>query len=696
MNTALQSVDSVPAPVLRVVDLRTAIRTDGVVVHPVDGVSFDVRSGESLGLVGESGGGKSLTVLSIMRLLPPAAHVVSGNILLDGRDLLALDSDGIRAARGGEVGMIFQDPMTSLNPTMQIGKQLVEAVIAHRKVGQHQAMERAVEVLGLVGMPHPSERLRSFPHQLSGGLRQRVMIAMALACDPKVLIADEPTTALDVTIQAQILDLIDDLRRRLHMALILVTHDLGVVAGRTDRVVVMYAGRIVETAETDTLFRGPRHPYTNALMNSIPARAIGAGVALYTIPGAPPELGHLPIGCRFLPRCPRAQEDCITTDPVLEGERPDHLFACLHPLPAQAPDIRSAGGHEGATVTDGAAAVHSRIDPPDVGVILRVENIEKQFQVTAGALFGRRIGVVSAVADVSFEVERGSTFGLVGESGCGKTTLGRLIVGLETATRGRILIDGQNLRSLSWIEQCRKRRDIQLVFQNVGEALDPRMQVGAIVQEPLIIQRIGSRRAQGVRVQALLEEVGLSRRHLARLPRELSGGQLQRVGLARALALEPKLIVADEPVSALDVSVQAQILILMKELQASRGLTYVLVSHDLSVVRYLSHRIGVMYLGRLVETGPVESVYGHPLHPYTRSLIDSVPLADPAAERAKVRFRITGDMPSAMRPPSGCRFRTRCPRAQDICATEVPTLREHQPEGHAVACHFPLVERVLA
>jgi peptide/nickel transport system ATP-binding protein len=669
-----------------VIGLRTAIRTDDGLVHPVDGVSFDVRAGECLGLVGESGGGKSLTVLSIMSLLPPAAFVAAGRILLGGKNLLALDREGMRAARGGEVGMIFQDPMTSLNPTMQIGRQLVEAVMAHRKVGRLEATERAVEVLGLVGMPHPAERLQSYPHLLSGGMRQRVMIAMALACDPQVLIADEPTTALDVTIQAQILDLIDELRRRLNMAVILVTHDLGVVSGRTERVAVMYAGRIVEMTNTDALFRRPRHPYTQALMRSVPARAIALGSRLVSIAGAPPELWNLPPGCSFAPRCPRVQADCLEIDPTLGGERQDHLFACLHPI-VYSEHVAGPGHREAGD----AVAAQTAEDRQGSSPILRLERVEKQFLVTAGALLNRRIGVVSAVSDVSFDVERGTTFGLIGESGCGKTTIARLVVGLERATSGRILVDGHDLASLTWVEQRRKRRNVQLVFQNASEALDPRMRVSDIVQEPLVIQRLGSGRHQSERVRALLEEVGLSRRHLERFPRELSGGQLQRVGLARALALEPMLIVADEPVSALDVSVQAQILTLMKDLQSARGLTYVFVSHDLSVIRYLSHRIGVMYLGKLVETGPMMSVYSHPLHPYTRALIDSVPLIDSEAEPTRARFRIAGETPSAMRPPSGCRFRTRCPRAQEICAAEVPVLQEYGTAGHTAACHFPLL-----
>jgi oligopeptide/dipeptide ABC transporter ATP-binding protein len=678
------------APVLlRVEGLRTEISTESGPLYPVDGVTFDVRSGESLGLVGESGGGKSMTVLSVMQLLPPGARIVSGSIRLAGRELTDLDNERMREVRGNDIGMIFQDPMTSLNPTLTIGRQLAEAVMAHRRVGHGDALERAIEVLGLVGMPHPRERINAYPHLLSGGMRQRVMIAMALACDPKILIADEPTTALDVTIQAQILDLIDELRRRLSMALILVTHDLGVVAGRTNRVAVMYAGRTVEIADTDRLFRHPQHPYTRALLDSIPGAAAARKAQLHTIAGSPPELGALPAGCRFAPRCPYATPECTVQDPAMEGPESGHRFACLHPL-------GSSNGQVGQArlIADAIASPSIGVAKPSSHVILRLEHLEKAFAVTAGAILQRRIGTVSAVADLSLEITEGSTFGLVGESGCGKTTLGRLVVGLETPTSGRILIDGQEPASLNWIEQRRKRRDVQLVFQNAGEALDPRMRIAEILREPLAIQRIGSRKEQWLRVERLLEEVGLSRRHLERLPRELSGGQLQRVGLARALALEPRLVVADEPVSSLDVSVQAQILTLMRELQQGRGLTYILVSHDLSVVRYLSHRVGVMYLGRLVEVGPVEAVYNSPLHPYTRALIDSVPTPDPATERQKAKFRIAGEMPSALRPPSGCRFRTRCPRAQEICSSEVPTLQEQGSVGHAAACHFPLLESV--
>ncbi len=680
------------APLLEINDLRTEIRLKQGVVHAVDGVSLHVEAGETLGIVGESGCGKTMTALSVMNLLPTGGSIVGGSIRLDGKEISGLPDGDMRRIRGNEIGMIFQDPLTSLNPTMTVGKQIAEAVKLHRGVSNEQALERAAEVLNLVGMPQAKERIGEYPHQFSGGMRQRVMIAMALACEPKLLIADEPTTALDVTIQKQILELIDDLRLRLGMSVILVTHDLGVIAGRADRVAVMYAGKIAETTDTTTLFGNPRHPYTEALFQSLPDKAADARERLYSIPGIPPDLTNPPSGCRFAPRCRYATDRCRDQDPPLSGEVAGHSFACFYPVGAAEWSRTKATIEHLGPRQPGLAEADGQSAP----VLLSAEHLVKDFPVTRGAVLQRRVGWVSAVADVSFAIRAGQTLGLVGESGCGKTTIGRLVVGLETLTSGEINFRGKDLAKSSGREYRRERRDIQLMFQDAYASLDPRMRAGAVLQEPLVVQNIGSRRERVQRVAEMLDHVGLPRTAVERYPHEFSGGQRQRLGFARALMLSPKLIVADEPVSALDVSIQAQILNMMQGLQRELGLTYLFISHDLAVVRYVSSQIGVMYLGKLVEVGAADDVYLRPAHPYTRGLLDSAPVADPEAEHAKVKAGISGELPSAIHPPSGCRFRTRCPLAEEICAEVEPPLRPFPGTGHLAACHFPLQNPVGA
>jgi peptide/nickel transport system ATP-binding protein len=678
------------ASLLEIEDLQTEIRLRSATVHALDGVSLNVEAGECLGIVGESGCGKTMTALSIMQLLPPGGHIVGGSITLAGQKISALDDNGMQHVRGNEVGMIFQDPMTSLNPTMTVGDQIAETVLLHRGADAKTARARAIEVLGLVGMPRPAERVGNYPHQLSGGMRQRVMIAMALACEPKLLIADEPTTALDVTIQKQILELIDDLRRRLGMAVILVTHDLGVIAGRADRAAVMYAGKVVETTSTVRLFANPRHPYTEALFGALPEKAADGTERLYSIPGMPPDLTAPPSGCRFAARCRYVQDSCRVTEPALEGDSWEHVFRCFFPVGKVGDDDTAS-----LQVKEAAQPRQERMafdGDGDGQFLLSTDSLVKNFSVTAGAVLQRKVGEVSAVAGVSFSIRPGQTFGMVGESGCGKTTIGRLIAGLEKATDGSIVLDGEDLTKLSRHERRRRSPKIQLMFQDSYASMDPRMRVGPILREPLAIQRIGSRQEQRNKIAAILDEVGLPRAAVERYPHEFSGGQRQRLGLARALILNPKLVVADEPVSALDVSIQAQILNLMLDLQRDLGLTYLFISHDLSVVRYLSQNIGVMYLGKMVEIGPADDVYYHPVHPYTRGLIDTVPVADPVAARSREDKGVSGELPSAINPPSGCRFRTRCPFAQEICAAEEPPLRPFTAHGHLAACHFPLRE----
>jgi len=660
-------------PVVELVDLHTEIALRHGVARPVGGVSLSVAKGETLGIVGESGCGKTMTALSIMRLLPPGGRVSGGAIRFGDTDLATLDEAGMRAVRGNRVGMIFQDPMTSLNPCLTIGDQVAETVLLHRDASRAQARARAEEVLELVGLPDVSRRFDSYPHQLSGGMRQRVVIAMALACEPELLIADEPTTALDVTIQKQILRLIDELRARLGMAVILVTHDLGVIAGHADRVAVMYAGKIVETSPTRELFANPRHPYTEALFRSLPEN-VDPDRELFAIPGLPPDLSDPPPGCRFAARCAYASERCRTEEPELTVG--SHPFACFHPL--------------GSTER---AATNPRTEPAAAGggtALLDVRNLVRDFPVSSNGVLRRRIGSVSAVADLSFAVRAGETFGLVGESGCGKSTVGRLLVAEDTPTAGTVSFDGTEISGRSPRALRELRRDFQLMFQDPYGSLDPRMRVRSILREPLAIQRRGSAGEQDRAVAALLDEVGLPRAALEKYPHEFSGGQRQRIGLARALALRPRLIVADEPVSALDVSVQAQILNLMRALQREHDLTYVFISHDLSVVRYIASTIGVMYLGKLVEVGPAEQVYSSPAHPYTKGLIDAIPLADPDREQRKEDAGVVGELPSALNPPSGCRFRTRCPLATELCAEREPELRRFSEQGQRAACHHPL------
>jgi peptide/nickel transport system ATP-binding protein len=677
--------------VLEIKDLSTHIRLTKSVVQAVGNVDLRIEPGETLGLVGESGCGKSMTGLSIMGLLPPGGEIIGGSIKLDGRELVGLPEADLRKIRGNDIAMIFQDPLTSLDPTKTLGYQVAEPVRLHRGASKREALDRAGEVLAMVGLPRPKERLSDYPHQLSGGLRQRVMIAMALTCEPKLLIADEPTTALDVTIQAQILALLNDLKERLGMAMLLITHDMGVIAGHADRVEVMYAGRLVETTDTLTLFSHMHHPYTQALLGSIPRLNQDNTQRLLNIPGLPPDLSHPPEGCRFAPRCSRASDKCRTNEPSLIGETSDHLFSCWHPVDGPVKITVETNGAAAAATSAAVIAAERTEEAADVSgaPLLDIGDVVKEFPVTSGAILQRKVGAVHAVSGVSFTVNAGETFGLVGESGCGKTTLGRVIVALEKPTSGAVTLRGKNVSSLSGGELRRYRRDLQLMFQDPYSSLDPRMRVGAIVREPLAIQHLGTRQEQQNRVFELLDEVGLPRNSVERYPHEFSGGQRQRIGLARALTLNPQVIVADEPVSALDVSIRAQVLNLMKRLQADHGLTYIVISHDLAVVKYMADRIGVMYLGKMVEMGSGDDIYHRAAHPYTAGLIATIPIPDPELSGDRNVAGISGELPSPINPPSGCRFRTRCPYAQELCAEEEPQLRAFGP-GHVAACHFPL------
>jgi peptide/nickel transport system ATP-binding protein len=711
--------DQQPGPVLQITDLHTEIRRNGTIVRAVDGVSLTVAAGECLGLVGESGCGKTMTARSVMRLLPAGGAITAGSVVLAGTELTGLAERDMQTIRGNDVGMVFQDPSSCLDPTMPIGRQIAESVVVHKGANRSAAAARAVEMLNLVRIAEPERVAGEYPHQLSGGMRQRAMIAAALACEPRLLIADEPTTALDVTTQHDILELIGDLRAQLGMAVILVTHDLGVIAGRTERVAVMYGGRIIEQAATGEVFAGPRHPYTEALFEALPEMAAPANAStgrrgLYSIPGRPPDLASFSPGCSFAPRCRYARDWCASHEPALDGDHPGHTYACFFPVGsaggAGAPGVAGGAGVVGGPVSawaTGAARQADRRPAPPAGraaapeALLRVSGLVKDYPVSSGVL-GRRSGAVSAVAGVSFEVLAGQTFGLVGESGSGKTSVARLLVGLERPDAGSINFGGADLAAMSARQLRQHRSGIQLMFQDSFASLDPRMRVRSILSEPLAIQKTVRRRGYRRQVLRILDEVGLPPEAASRYPREFSGGQRQRLALARALIVRPALIVADEPVSALDVSVQAQILNLMRKLQRQYGLSYLFISHDLSVIRYMADVIGVMYFGKLVETGPTEDVCAAPGHPYTAGLIAAVPaVMSPAAMSsattgpaqaggaADVAGQPAADL-APTKPPSGCRFRIRCPLAQEICATEEPALRPYTAAGQLVACHFPL------
>ena len=673
---------SAPTPLLAVEDLHVQFDTSRGVVHAVDGISYTVNRGEVVAIVGESGCGKSVSSLAIMGLLSkPAGRVTKGRVLFEGRDLLELSAEEMREIRGRDISMIFQEPMTSLNPVLSIGEQIMEPLFIHLKMTDAQAKARALELLQLVGITDGERRLEQYPHQLSGGMRQRVMIAIGLACNPKLIIADEPTTALDVTIQAQILELMKDLSRRLNIALIIITHNLGVVARYADRVNVMYAAHIIEQGTADDVFLRPLHPYTIGLMRSVPRLDLPRGVRLETIEGLPPDLRSPPPGCRFAPRCPYRLDACVQTDMILRDLAPGHATACLRAdeivagtLVQALPPAKSAAT---ATTTESA-------DP-----ILKVNSLRKYFAVplSGSGFFSSKIATVKAVDDVSFSIAPGETLGLVGESGCGKTTVGRTVLKLEEPTEGTIRFTGVDITHSSPKQMREIRRGIQVIFQDPYSSLNPRMTVGQIIGEPLhVYSLVKDKKDEEQRVAELLRQVGLFDYMAERYPHQLSGGQRQRVGIARALALEPRFIVCDEPVSALDVSIQGQIINLLEDLQSRLNLSYLFIAHDLAVVRHISDRVAVMYLGRVAEVADRDELYANPKHPYTKALLDAAPIPDPRVERARAPRALKGEIPSPLNPPSGCVFHTRCPIADDECRRIVPQVRPIGPR-HVVACH---------
>jgi peptide/nickel transport system ATP-binding protein len=699
---------------LKVENLRTQFRTERGLVKAVDGVSYDIREGEIVGLVGESGCGKSVSQLSLLQLIPaPPGEIAGGKVFFEDRDLLRFEANGpeMRSVRGGKIAMIFQEPMTSLNPAMTVARQLGEMMQLHLKMDERAARERSIELLKLVDIPDAERRVDDYPHQFSGGMRQRVMVAMAVSCNPKLIIADEPTTALDATIQAQLLELMKEIVVRFKTAMVLVTHNLGIVARYAQRINVMYAGRIIESGAVKEIWDNPLHPYTISLLQCVPK----LGRKLAPIEGSPPHLIDMPPTCPFLPRCRYRVEAC-GKEPWAElrlvGEQ--HYVACpVDPrsvcpnLPDSGTPGQTLGSDRPGQISTGwtteirtaqrAAARplvasqglrESRRDtePWQEDIVLDVKDLQMYFPVTRG-LLRRKIADVKAVDNVSFEIRKGETLGLVGESGCGKTTVGRCTQRLYRPTGGQIFFDRQDVARLPENRLMTLRRKMAVVFQDPYGSLNPRMNAGRIVGEPLKVHRlVNTKKEYEERVEEIFRMAGLAPSMTDRFPHEFSGGQRQRIAIARALAGDPSLIICDEPISALDVSIQAQIINLLQELQEKKeGLAYMFISHDLLAVQYISTRVAVMYLGRIVEMANSRELYDHTLHPYSRALLSAVPMPDPHLEEKRERIILHGDVPSPLNPPAGCHFHTRCPIAVPACRQEVPPLRD-VGSGHQVAC----------
>ena len=684
-------------PVISVRDLTVSFASEAGTVHAVRGMNFDLYPGKTLGIVGESGSGKSVTSMAIMGLLDKNASV-KGSITYHGEELLNKSDFEMSEIRGKGIAMVFQDPLSALTPVFSIGDQIKEALVAHNpKMTEQQIHDRSIELMNLVGIPDPEGRLKSFPHEFSGGMRQRVMIAMAIANDPDVIIADEPTTALDVTIQAQVLEVLRKAQRETGAAVIFITHDLGVIAGVADDIVVMYAGRPVEKADVDSIFDHPAMPYTMGLLGAVPRSDRERNSRLVPIPGSPMNLVNMPKGCPFAPRCPLATDICHTTEPAMEPVpgRPGQFVACH-----RTQEIVSKGltFHDVYTVAEAAKSKFAGVPRDERKMVLDVKHMRKTFPLTAGGFLRRKIGEVKAVDDVTLDVREGETVALVGESGSGKSTTLMEIMAFKQPQDGEIEMFGTKLEHKMPREKRRElRSSVQYVFQDPMSSLDPRLPIYDILAEPMKVQHYSKEQIRE-RIGELMRLVELNPDQVDRFPTQFSGGQRQRIAIARALAVNPKLVLLDEPVSALDVSIQAGVINLLEDLQNKLGVAYLFVAHNLSVVRHISSRVAVMYLGRIVESGDTEDVFEHPLHPYTQALISAVPVPDPKAERTRQRIVLQGEVPSPTETFEGCPFMGRCPlmpklsaEQQARCRGERPALRPYdtsRPSGHQVACHF--------
>jgi len=660
---------------LEVENLSTHIDSEQGLVRALDGVSFDIAAGETYALLGESGCGKSMTALSLMRLLPPGGYIAAGRMQMAGTDLCDLTEAGMRRVRGGDLAMIFQEPGTSLNAVLTVGQQIGEVLAIHRGLRGRAARDESVALMKQVGIPDPERRIDEYPFQFSGGMKQRVMIAMALAGKPRLLIADEPTTALDVTIQAQVLELMAGLQRSQQMSILLITHDLGVVARMAQRIGVMYAGHLIEQAPRAQFFARPAHPYSVKLFDALPEGHRNAG-RLATIAGSVPALTQAFHGCRFAERCDHAFERCRAEVPQWHAAGPGQRVRCHLYDPAQP---------RRALPESALAGAAGRAAPQPGAPLLEVHDLKVHFPIRHGVL-QRTVGHVKAVDGVSLTLNAGQTLALVGESGCGKTTIGKAVLRLIEPSGGRALLGGRELGAMDRHALRGARARMQMVFQDPFGSLNPRLRVSEIIDEGINALGLGGdaaqRRALTVRV---MEQVGLHAGMAERYPHEFSGGQRQRIAIARALAVAPQLIICDEPTSALDVSVQAQILNLLQDLQAEIGLAFLFITHNIGVVEYLAHDVAVMYLGRIVERGRRDEVLRMPRHPYTQALLAAVPRAtlELAATAAPA---ITGDPPSPSRPPAGCHFHPRCPRASEVCRQAYPQ-ETALSATHAVACH---------
>ena len=676
-------------PLIDIKNLSITFPSESGPVQAVRSTSLQIYPGEVLGLVGESGSGKSVLSLATIGLLPSSAQV-TGEIMYQGKNLLSLGDTELSKYRGKDIAMIFQDPLSALNPVQSIGSQIAEAIRIHQDISEAAIQSRVIELLDAVGIPFPKERALSYPHEFSGGMRQRVMIAMAISNDPKVLLADEPTTALDVTVQAQVLDSIKLARDLTGAAVVLVTHDMGVVAGLADRIAIMYAGRIVESGPVDSLFENPRMPYTIGLIRSIPRVDAIAGSRLVSIEGAPPSPISLPAGCAFGPRCPAFTAECEVSIPELISVGASNDLA--HTAACHRTDTVAELNNAKKLFIEGPA--HELKRSANLESVLSVKDLKKTFPLMKGSLVRRRVGTIYAVDGVSLELKAGRSLALVGESGCGKTTTLLEIMNLVAPESGSITFLSQNVSKITKRQRLALRKDLSIVFQDPSASFDQRLPISEALSEGL--QVFGYSKSEcRERTRELLELVGLNPLHANRFPAEFSGGQRQRLAIARALALNPKVIVLDEPVSALDVSVRAGVLNLLAELQSKLDISYLIVSHDLSIIRHIADDVAVMYLGSIVETGPIDEVFQAPKHPYTQALLSAVPIPDPKIERVRERIILTGELPSPANPPSGCRFHNRCQirailpaQDQDKCVTDRPTLQVIG--GESVACHFPI------